>query len=85
MEHWAALLNLLPREMVAIVSLLVIIEIMAITGATALNRLGASDHPLYQWIIWLIALPPIGVVYVMTTYYVAFPLFDLLSELFSGP
>ena len=71
MGQWTAIINNLPPDVVGAVAFLIVVEISAITGATALNKLGAADHPLYKIILWLIAFPPVGIVYVMTNYYLA--------------
>ena len=65
------LVGKLPAEVIGPVAFLVVVEMMAITSAFAMNKLGTDDHPLYKWLVWLIPLPPPVAFYIMISYYAA--------------
>ena len=54
------LIDALPDWAQAIAVLLVLTLIMSVASATAMRRMGATDHFLYGLLQWVIGLTPLG-------------------------
>lgn len=60
-EELSQIIGRLPASYADMAAFLVVMEVMAIAGAIAMKRLGATEHPLYNPLLWLVGLPPLGV------------------------
>ena len=59
----AEIIQSLPDWAKTAAGFLALIEAMAIAGATTLRKLDTTGHPLFKFLLWLIGLPPLGVVF----------------------
>ena len=68
-EELAKLIEKLPTFYAIAVTFLAVTEIMAIASAVAMKKVGGENHPLFNPMLWLIGLPPLGVAALTVVYF----------------
>ena len=70
MEGIAEILTNMPAVLLGFLSCMVVVEMMVTTCLLTMHKIKATDHKMYNPLIWLMGLCPLAAIGVIITYYI---------------